>query len=153
MRLVTFLLIGFLTIAPSIADACLCMPPPASEERARYMLERNAAVFVGRVEQVTSAGLSYGQSIVTVAVSEAFKGVVESSNVEILWQHIGCGIGLEQGDTYLFFVHRSEASDMLTTGGCNLYQYITTQANAQKYAESIKARTSEILELLRAISN
>ena len=157
MRSVALFLFFFLIVGASTAIACSCIPIPTTKDHAKYMLEHNSAVFIGRVDGIRDMAtppdsILRSQSSVSVAVGEVFKGVDGLSKLEIVFSQMGCGKGFEEGDTYLIFAYRSDPEGALESNGCGLYKYLTTQPNEVKYSERMMSRVDDTLSLLRQVS-
>lgn len=107
-----FVIAGALCAAPSIAQACSCLAPPAP----KIALEQSAAVFVGRV---TSVEKGTGSNTFQFAVSKKWKGVKgDVATVVSGSNSAACGIVFDNDRDYLIYAYKIKDSDKLATNLC-----------------------------------
>ncbi len=129
--------------APSIANACSCIPPePPLEAK-----ERAAAVFAGRVESIEQSDwLMQGGAdpvIVRMTVSDVWKGP-ENQNVTIRTARdsAACGYSFEEGKAYLVYAHESDNG--LATGICERTALLSdAEEDVKELGEAIEPASSE----------
>ncbi len=102
-RLVAVIGMGVVLLAPRVATACRCMPPPAPDKA----LEQATAVFAGTVQKVL---LPAGQGVktVTLNVEQAWKGLQHRKPVVTVTTCANgacCGYGFQEGEGYLVYAH------------------------------------------------
>ena len=113
---------GVLCIAPSIAQACSCKPPPAP----KIALGQSAAVFVGRV---TSVAHSNNSNTFQFAVSKKWKGVAgDVATVASNDNSAACGIVFDRDRDYLVYAFKNKGDDQLQTNLCTRTKRVTDAA-------------------------
>lgn len=108
IRWCTALVVGllFLSIAPSAARACSCLPPPPPAEA----LDNAAAVFEGRATGVVKDGR---QQRFSFEVLRVWKGDVEArTEVTTATDSATCGRGYATGEIYVIYAYRGPDGDL-----------------------------------------
>lgn len=113
------LTLGFLSLSPSDALACSCVPPPRNPDHRAWLKEFDGAVFEGTLVR---EGSSQGLRALTFRVDRQWKGVTSPEVVvHTMASAAACGIGVPPKASQLIVAARTPIG--LQTAIC-LYAYV-----------------------------
>jgi hypothetical protein len=140
-RPIFIFVLGLLATGRGTADACTCAPsgPPC---QAYWQVD---AVFVGRVESITSSPARMMNSrTVTFTVIEPLKGMTTKGAVVRTGRGGGdCGYGFKTGATYIVYAYTDPQSGALATGICSRTRPIDKATADVEYARAVLAGTAD----------